>query len=116
MAAVGAYLDTPVVIRRVVFAHGKSFHDGGWFDASAGKPRVQVQRDRDGMWETIGELSDYPETTATSDAGLKAGKTFTLKLAEPMKVAAVRVVVVPASGDNPQQAFSSCAGLQAFAE
>ena len=36
-------LDQPETINRVVFAHGQTFHDGGWFDASAGKPRIQVK-------------------------------------------------------------------------
>ena len=49
-------LDAPAVIGRVVFMHGRNFHDGGWFDASAGKPKVQVLRDKGGPWETIGEL------------------------------------------------------------
>ena len=109
-------LDTPASIWRIVFTHGKSFHDGGWFDASVGKPRVQVQREREGAWETIGELTDYPPATATNDAGLKPAQAFTLKLAQPMKVSAVRVIGIPACGDNPKQAFSSCAELQAFAE
>jgi hypothetical protein len=109
-------LDTPAAIRRIVFAHGKSFHDGGWFDASAGNPRVQIQREREGAWETVGELADYPKTTASEDAGIKPGQIFTLKLAEPLRVSAVRVVGIPACGDNPKQAFSSCAELQAFAE
>ena len=37
-------LPAPVKIQRIVFIHGKNFHDGGWFDTSAGKPRVQIQR------------------------------------------------------------------------
>ena len=28
-------LDQPETVSRVVFAHGQTFHDGGWFDASA---------------------------------------------------------------------------------
>ena len=107
-------LDAPVAIRRVVFMHGKNFHDGGWFDASAGKPKVQIQREKGGQWETIGELADYPGTTATSNANLKFGQAFTLKLASPLKALAVRVLGVPACGDSPQQNFSSCAELQAF--
>ena len=101
-------------VSRVVFAHGKTFHDGGWFDASAGKPRVQVKAAADAAWETVGELSDYPATTATDPAGLKGGERFACRLAKPVKVFAVRVVGKPACGDNPQQAFSSCAELQAF--
>ena len=107
-------LAAPVSVRRVVFAHGRNFPDGGWFDARAGKPRVQVQRDKGGAWETVGELSDYPATTATDDKKLKPGQTFTLRLPEPVKAAAVRVIGTPACGNKPTQAFSSCAELQAF--
>ena len=109
-------LEAPVTLRRVVFMHGENFHDGGWFDASAGKPKVQVQHDAAGAWETVGELADYPPTTATDNRKLKAGQAFTLRLPNPLKVQAVRVMGVPACGDNPQQAFSSCAELQAFGE
>jgi len=106
-------LDAPVMIRRVVFAHGRSFHDGGWF---VGKPKVQVQRVKDGAWEPVGELGDYPIATAADGSQLKPGQKFTLRLANPEKVLAVRVIGVPASGDNPQKerVFSSCAELQAF--
>ena len=107
-------LAQPATIRRVVFAAGQIFHDGGWFDASTGKPRVQIQRNPKSAWETVGGLSDYPATTATDKKQLKPGQNFTLRLLKPEKVLAVRVVGAPASGDNPQQAFSSCAELQAF--
>ena len=110
-------LPGPVTARRIVFTHGKKFHNGGWFDTSSGKPRVQVRRTASGAWETIGELADYPATTAaTADSPrLTWGDNqFTLKLAAPVTFVAVRVIGVPASGDNPKQAFSSCAELQAF--
>lgn len=109
-------LDEPVTIRRIVYAHGKTFHDGGWFDASAGKPRIQVQRTQGGAWETVGTLDDYPATTATNAKGLKEGQSFTLRLKEPIEAVAIRVIGKPACGDNPRQAFSSCAELQGFAE
>jgi len=109
-------LTAPAQIRRVVFMHGNNFHDGGWFDASAGKPKVQIQREKDGAWETIGVLTDYPATTATGNADIHPGQAFTLRLAEPVSALAVRVLGVPACGDNPQQKFSSCAELQAFAQ
>ena len=109
-------LDAPAKIGRVVFSHGQNFHDGGWFDSSKGKPRVQVQRTAGGAWETIGEIGDYPATTATSNAKLRSGQPFTLRLAQPMEVIAVRVAGAPASGDNPKQAFASCGELQAFSE
>ena len=109
-------LSQPVTSRRVVFIAGKIFHDGGWFDASAGKPRVQIQRADGGEWETLGELADYPATTATDCKSLKWSNQFALKLATPTTAIAVRIIGVPATGDNPKQAFSSCAELQAFAE
>lgn len=109
-------LDRPVQVRRVVFAHGSAYHDGGWFDAGAGKPRIQARREKDGPWETIGTLDDYPATTATDAAGLKPGQLFTLRLAAPVAAIAIRVIGKPATGDNPAQAFSSCAELQAFGE
>jgi hypothetical protein len=107
-------LDEPVTVGRVVFAHGKTFHDGGWFDASAGKPRVQAQLTKGGPWETVGELIDYPPTTASSAPNLKRGNPFNCRLSTPRSVYGVRVIGKPACGDKPQQAFSSCAELQAY--
>jgi hypothetical protein len=109
-----ATLDEPATITRVVFVHGGTFPDGGWFDASAGKPRVQTKADKDASWETIGELQDYPATTATDPAHLKGGEVFTYKLPNPLKALAVRVIGKPACGNNSKQAFASCSELQAF--
>jgi DUF1680 family protein len=111
----GVTLDQPVSISRVIFAHGQTFHDGGWFDCSLGKPRVQVLLATNGDWETVGALDSYPATTAASSAGLHSGQTFTCALKESVKAWAVRVVGKPACGDNPQQAFSSCAEIQGYA-
>ncbi len=107
-------LAAPQTVSRVVFHHGRTFHDGGWFDASAGKPKVQVRRAKDGPWEPVGELTSYPATTATNPAGLTEGGNFTLRLTSPMAVYGVRVTGKPACGDNPNQAFSSCGELQAL--
>jgi hypothetical protein len=103
-----------VTITRVIFAHGITLHDGGWFDTSAGKPKIQAKSAADAQWETLGELQDYPATTATDPGRLKDGEAFTFKLPNAAKIVALRVVGKPACGDNPQQAFSSCAELQAF--
>jgi hypothetical protein len=108
--------DGPVAIRRVRFAHGKSFHDGGWFDASSGKPQVQVKRSASVAWETIATLEDYPATTATDSRSLQSGQMFIVRLPQPETAVAIRVLGRPAAGDHPQQAFSSCAELQAFGE
>lgn len=99
-------LNRSAEIRRVIFAHGESVHDGGWFTA---KPKVQVQKAKDGPWETIGELSDYP-----TDGKMSPGQKFELRLKEPVIIVALRVLSMPASGDDPKQAFATCAELQAF--
>ena len=111
-------LDKTVSIRRVGFVAGEVFHDGGWFDASAGKPRIQVQREPGGKWEPLAEIGEYPATTATDSASLRdpSRRAFTVRLPKPEKVAGVRVIGKPACGDVPHQAFSSCAALQAFAD
>jgi DUF1680 family protein len=108
-------LDQPVTVGRVVFAHGMTFHDGGWFDTGDAKPRVQVLLTSNGSWETLGEFDSYPATTATNAGGLKGGEPFSCRLKEPVRVLAIRVVGKPACGDNPNQAFSSCSELQGFA-
>lgn len=107
-------LDEPVNLDRIVFAHGSTFHDGGWFDTTSGKPRIQVKARKDDDWKTVGELQDYPSTTAKNPAGLKGGERFAGLLVAPIRAVAVRVIGRPACGDNPKQAFSSCAELQAY--
>ena len=107
----GVTLAVPVEMTRVIFIQGKTFHDGGWFDASAGQPQVQVQTAEKGPWETAGVLKDYPATTATSAAGLTGGERFTCQLPRATKLNGVRVIGKPASGDAPRQAFASCAEL-----
>ena len=109
-------LDEPVSVGRIVFAHGRTFHDGGWFDASAGKPRIQVKAAADAPWQTVVELRNYPATTASDPAGLKGGERFACELASPIPVLAIRVIGKTSSGDNPRRGFSSCAELQAFAQ
>ncbi|OJW14700.1 MAG: hypothetical protein BGO49_17080 [Planctomycetales bacterium 71-10] len=109
-------LPAPARVGRVVFRHGKTFHDGGWFDASKGRPRIEVRREPGGPWEAVGELADYPATDATHVPDLAPGQAFELKLKEPTSAVGVRAVGTPASGDAPGQAFSSCAELEAFSE
>ena len=105
--------DSPIEINRVLFFHGKSFHDGGWFDASAGKPRIQVRTEKNGEWKTVATLDSYPAATSASNGGLTDGRKFEARF-PAVKAVALRIIGKPASGDNPAQAFTSCAELQAF--
>ena len=109
-------LDEPVTVSRVVYAHGKTFPNGGWFDASTGKPRIQIQTTKAGAWEDAGELKDYPATTPTDAGKLRGGETFNCQFSVPVKLFGIRVVGKPAGGDKPEQSFSSCAEIQAFAK
>lgn len=106
----------PKTVVRIVFVQGRIFHDGGWFDASLAKPRVQVQETPGGEWRAAGDLTSYPATTATDPMGLEVGRSFELVLGTPIRAAGVRVVGTPACGDNAAQSFSSCAELQALAQ
>lgn len=106
-------LASPIVAGRIVFRHGETFHDGGWFDTSSGKPEVQVKRAKGGTWETIGALSSYPQTDGSHDPGFNRGQAFEFRCA-PTKVYGVRIVGRPSHGDNPAQAFSSCAEIEAY--
>lgn len=107
-------LQKPVAITRVVVAHGRTEHNGGWFDASAGKPRLQVKEAGQEKWKNLCEIKDYPSTTATSPAGLTDGERFVCKLEKPVEITGIRVIGKPASGDDPKQAFATCAELQAY--
>ena len=107
-------LAKPATVGRVVFLPGNNRPDGGWFDTSAGEPQVQVQTEKDGPWITVGELTDYPATTATDSKNIKLGTRFTCVLAKPVTLLAVRILGKPACGNNPKQSFSSCAGLAVY--
>jgi DUF1680 family protein len=107
-------LPAPVTIARVDFTHGMTAHDGGWFDTSSGRPVVQVQAAEGGPWVTVGEFTDYPATTAASPGSLQEGARFTCTLTQPTTAIAVRVAGRPASGDAPEQSFSSCQQMAAY--
>ena len=104
------------MVKRVLYAHGKTLPEGGWFDASAGKPRIQIKRAKDGPWETVAEIAEYPPTTSKDSAEMDGGESVMCVLPNPVKAWAIRVIGKPACGKNPQQACSSCAELQAFSE
>lgn len=105
-------LPRPVTINRIWFSHGHSYHDGGWFDTSRAKPRIEARRTSGGPWVPVAVLDTYPSTTSRRDPGIRDGQEFSVAVtAQP--VCALRIVGVPSSGDNPSQAFSSCGELGA---
>lgn len=104
-------------VGRVVFMHSWVFPTGGWFNTSDGKPQVQVQTEKNGPWITVGELANYPATTATEAKNLgphSSGTRYTCKLSTPITALAVRVLGKPACGNNPNQTFSSCMGVEVY--
>jgi len=105
----------PVSIDSVVFAHGRCYHDGGWWDASKGKPRIQARETPAGPWKDVAAIDAYPATTATDAKRLRDGQEFVVRF-KPVSVVAIRVAGVPACGDNPKQTFASCAELQGFSK
>ena len=102
-------LAKPSTVGWVVFTHGQNFPNGGWFDASQGKPQVQVQTVKDGPWKTVGELTDYPATTATDNKSIKDNARFSCTLAKPVTALSVRVI--GRVGGNGE--LTSSAGLAA---
>jgi uncharacterized protein len=109
-------LQKPVVISRVIVAHGHTEHNGGWFDASTGKPRLQIKVAGEEKWKNLCDIKDYPQTTASSPAGLSDGQRFVCKLEKPVEITGIRVIGKPACGDDPKQAFATCSELQAYAQ
>ncbi|MFO0980908.1 MAG: glycoside hydrolase family 127 protein [Planctomycetota bacterium] len=98
----------------VVFHHGATHHDGGWFDASVEKPWLELQRTAGGEWQRVAALASYPDTTATDPRGLWRGEAFSLRLAQPQRACGIRVVGHPARGDQDHHNFASCAELKAM--
>jgi hypothetical protein len=107
-------LDAPVIISRVVYGHGRTWVNGGWFDSSDRPPELEIQTTHDGAWQSIGAVPGYPVTTAADPAGLEAGERFTLRLHAPTSVVGVRVRGRGSSGAYPPQRYATCSDLSAF--
>lgn len=103
-------MEKPAAIARVVYRHGKVFENGGWFDTSAGKPKIQIRRVKGGPWEDAGTLDNYPVLAPNQMPGLRDGEPFVLKLKQPVRAVAIRIV------GKPGRSFSSCAELAAYAQ
>ena len=105
----------PAKIARVVYGHGNGRMNGGWFDTSKSKPRIEYKETAEGDWKTLGTLEDYPATTPSEAPPIPNGQPFELKLKEPVTAAAIRVVGAPSGGYKKNVRFSTSAELQAYA-
>jgi uncharacterized protein len=110
----GVQLDHAVRFDRVTYAHGWSWLNGGWFDASARRPEIEIKATTNATWQSIGELRGYPPTTATDNAGLRGNERFALDLPGPVTAVAVRIRGRGSTGDQPGQRFATCAELAAY--
>jgi len=112
-------LPQPVPVARIVFSQSEGTiweKSGGWFDTSAGKPRIQVRRENSDKWETVGELSGYPVTDASSAPRIPEATPFTLGLETPVRATAVRVIGAPSHGKNTGKNFAICSELQLYVD
>jgi len=103
-------MDKPADIARIVFRHGKAFENGGWFDTSGGKPKIQIKKTKNGPWQDLAALDSYPEFTSAKVPAIRDGEPFTLHLNQPVRAVAIRVV------GRPARSFSSCAELAAYGQ
>lgn len=109
-------LAEPAAVARVAVCQWQMAPDrGGWFDTSAAKPRIQLQREKDGPWETVGELSDYPATDTVTPPSIPVGSRFTLILPEPVVACGVRVVGAASRGKATDHDLLSCSELEVYA-
>ncbi len=107
-------MEKPVKIGRVVYRHGTVRPDGGWFDTSAGKPRIEYRATADGEWKKLGELATYPATNTKDDPKLESGQAFEVKAEQAVEAVAIRVIGKPASGARPKRSFVTCAELEGY--
>jgi DUF1680 family protein len=111
----------PHRISRVVFRQGPISASGGWFDASLGKPMVEIVRHPLGTyygflpdfhradWLALAPMAGYPLTSRNSPGALEPGQEFELVLTAPVLAHAVRIVGAPALDTV------TCSGLAAYA-
>jgi DUF1680 family protein len=86
----------------------------GWFDSSAGKPRIEIRRTPDADWEAVGTLDSYPQTSATDSAGIRECQHFELVLPKAVEAVAVRVIGRPCEGGTPAHSRLSIGELEAY--
>jgi hypothetical protein len=113
-----ALLSDPGSVSRILFRQGPVTALGGWFDTSRGRPKIQIARQplskhsmlnsANDLWEDVGELSDYPQTSAEAPPEGIDGRAFSIAVKRPGLVHAVRVVGASGGG------FVACAEISAW--
>jgi hypothetical protein len=104
----------PVTFGRIMVVHGRTLVHGGWFDASAQPPRLQVRDGAGEQWRTVATVTGYPATTATDNGGLRGGETFEVVLDHPVTATGLRLLGRGSCGDYGPAVFATCARLAAF--
>jgi DUF1680 family protein len=120
-AWVSAVSAKPIKISRVVFTHGRFEPDGGWFDTTKSKPRLEVSRQpipvwsqnlralqETPKWEPLAVFDSYPQTDASKMPDISQSRSFEVRLQEPQEIYAIRVIGQPANHTL------SCAELSAY--
>jgi DUF1680 family protein len=115
-----ARIGAPHLISRIILRQGPINSAGGWFDARAGKPIIEIVTKPLGSfyeflpdfyraeWTALAPLASYPLTSPDDAATLKEGQEFELMLTAPIRAYAVRVIGAPA------RETVTCAGLAAY--
>lgn len=97
-------LDAPRRVTRLAFVHGEVDARGGWFDGSAGPPRVEIVRGEfplvegtwlapeQAQWESLAPFADYPATTASAAPAELGGRRIEVVLPQPIEIAGFRVI------------------------
>jgi hypothetical protein len=105
----------PCEFNVIVFRHGKSQPNGGWFDTSKGKPRITYRSyGTEEDYEQIAVIEDYLDTTAETPGKLIDGQEFRIVLKKAVTGYRIRVTGAPAHGNDPSQNFASCSEIQVF--
>lgn len=116
-----AKLDHPTTVSRVIFKHGELTPEGGWFDTSLGKPRLQIVRqpvpewsqdlaalEKLPEWEHSAVFESYPTTDRDHAPGYGSSGPIEIRLESPITVYGIRII------GKAARDFVTCAELSAY--
>jgi hypothetical protein len=99
----------PIKLARARFRHGPLGEQGGWFDSSRLKPRLQIARQPMRVWsqdlralkefptwEDVAVFESYPQTDGDRVPTFDPARVFEVVLPQPIEVHAIRLVGWPA--------------------